>query len=110
MGESVLDMASSSGPHVFVEDRSIADAILDTVTKFHLSRLLGERLDEGVVNGFHDNDAIHRDADLTHVGKGATRSYRSCLLNVGVVQDDERTLSSEFEREALQRVGSSAHD
>ena len=110
MGESILDMTSSSGPHIFVEDRSVGDSTLDAVTKFHLTRLLGERLDEGVVNGFHDNDAVHRDADLAHVGEGATRRRCRRFLNVGVIQHHKRTLSAEFERQALQRVGSRAHD
>ena len=71
---------------------------LDAMAKLHLERLLGERLDEGVIHRFHDNDAVHRDADLAHVGEGATRRRCRRFLNVGVIQDDERTLSAEFER------------
>ena len=45
-----------------------------------------------------DNDAVHRDADLAHVGEGATRRRRRRFFDVGVIQNDERTLSAEFER------------
>jgi hypothetical protein len=47
-------------------------------------------------DGFHDNDAVYCDADLAHVGEGATRRRCRRFLNVGVIQDDERTLSAQF--------------
>ena len=49
MGERVVDMPTGAGAHTFVEDRPIGDAGLDAVAKSDLARLLGERLDKGVV-------------------------------------------------------------
>ena len=56
----------------------------------HLARLLGEHLDEGVMKGTHDDDAVHRDADLAHVGEGATRRRCRRFLIVGVIQNHKR--------------------
>ena len=59
---------------------------------------------------FDDHNPVHRDTDLAHVGEGATRGRCRRFFDVGVIQDYKRTLSAEFERQALQRVGSRAHD
>ena len=62
----------------------------------------GELLDEGVGDRVVDDDLLGRHADLAGIGEGAEDRGVDRLVEVGVVEDDERRLAAEFEQHRLQ--------
>ena len=64
-----------------------------------LGRELGE---EGVGDAVVDDDLLGRHADLAGIGEGAEGGGIDRLVDIGVVEDDERRLAAEFEQHRLQ--------
>jgi hypothetical protein len=61
-------------------------------------KLLGERIGHGRVD--HDPLGRHADLALVHEGTEGRRLHR--LVNIGIVEDDERGLAAELQQTALQ--------
>ena len=57
-----------------------------------------------------DENPVHRDADLAHVGEGAAGGGGGRFRHVGILEDDEGRLAAEFQDDPLQVAGGRAHD
>ena len=102
-------MRPRSGAHALVQHRAVGDARINPVAEPDAARLGGQSFDERLVNRIRDQNAIHRDADLPHVGERAARRGRRRFRDVGVVENDERALAAELQRQSLHRVGGRPH-
>ena len=89
-------MFAGARPHAFVQNRTIGDARINPMTELDTARLGSQSLHEFVVNRSRNQYAIHRDADLPHVGEGAARRGRRRFHDVSVAENDERAVAAEF--------------
>src|SRR5258706_15710746 len=92
-----------------IDERADRDAGLGALSHLERADLLGNLRREGVVNRILHVDAIRADARLPGVAVlGCERALRSSV-EVGIVEDDERRIAAQLERELLDGVGALAH-
>ena len=89
-------MFAGAPPHAFVQNRTIGDSGLSSVSELDAARLRTESVHEFVVNCIRNQNTIHRDAGVSHVGEGAARRGRGGLRYVGVAENYERAMAAEF--------------
>ena len=70
----------------------------------------GEALDEGVGDLLVDDDALGRHADLALVGEGAEGRGVDGLVEIGVVEHDQRRLAAQLQQHGLQVLGARLGD
>ncbi len=97
MCRSTLAMA------VVVDQRSLRDAALEAVAHLDRFRLRRQLLDESVVDAFLDVDAVGADAGLSGIAVLAGNGAFDGARDVGVIEDDERRVATQLERELLDR-------
>src|SRR5581483_514392 len=68
-------------------------------------RDLGEPLGKGVVDSVLHQDAVGADAGLPGIAVFRGDRALDRHLDIGVVEDDERGVAAEFERDLLDRAG-----
>ena len=93
-----------------MQDRAIGNIGVDAMTNRDLLRLGPKRLEEGRMRLLRNQNAVHRNANLPHVGERAPRRGGRRLGDVGVTEYDERRLPAQLERQALHSVSRGAHD
>jgi hypothetical protein len=91
-------MRTRPGADSFMQNRPVGDAGIDPVAELDPSGLCREGIEKWFVQRVHNEDPVHGDADLPHIGERPTRGGRRRLRRVGVVQHDERALPAEFQR------------
>ena len=92
------------------DDRADVDAPRSAGRSLPQSLDLGaEPLDELVMHGVLDVDALDRDADLPGVVEAVGGGGVGGALEVGVGEDDHRVLAAELQRDRGERVGSLLH-
>ena len=94
--QCVLDMRARSGADTFVQNWAIGDARINPMTELDSPRLGSQSVNEFRVNHIRNQNAIHRDADLPHVGEGAARRGRRRFRDVSIAENDERAMAAEF--------------
>ena len=83
---------------------------VERVAHLHAARLLGERVDEVVVDRLLDEDAGARLAALAGGVVDRPDRARDRRVEVGVREDEVRALAAELERQPLDRLGAEPHD
>ena len=87
---------------VLVDDRAERDLVAGRVADRQLPRMSGQALDVPVGDAAGDEVAAGRHADLALVVERAERADRDRLLDVHVVQDDERRVAAQLEVDPLE--------
>ena len=91
--------------------RALEGLVLEWITDFADGLdLLLERLTELVVDGLLHQDARGGSADLAHVGHDADVAPLDGLVEIGVVEDQQRRLAARLERDVLHVDGGHLHD
>jgi hypothetical protein len=75
-------MRARAGADSFMQDRAISDAGIDAMSERDPLRLFRQRLEKGRMRLLRDEDPIHRNADLPHIGEGAAAYVRGSKDNV----------------------------
>jgi hypothetical protein len=84
--------------------RSNKDAFVDTVADLQCLDLFGERLCEFIVNAILHKNPIRRHASLPGVAELGEDAGFNGRLDLCVVEDNERTVATQFERKLRQVV------
>ena len=71
---------------------------------------VGQRVDEVVVDGVDDVDALDADAGLPGVAQAAPGRCVGGGVEVGVLVDDQRVLAAALDEHGRQRLGARRHD
>ena len=112
-------VAGAAGEHLGALGDGVLDEIADARRRFrgdaraehHMAariagrqraRLGGELGQEGIGDAVVDDDLLGRHADLAGIGEGAEGGGIDRLVDVGVVENDQRRLAAEFEQHRLQ--------
>ncbi len=93
-----------------IDERALQRAILDTGRNLHGRDGLGERPGVAVVNAVLDEDAIGAYTGLPCVAEFGSDRTAHGLVDIGVVEDNQRSVTAEFEADALHRIGTLAHE
>ena len=107
--ERVGDVALDLRDGRLVDQRPDLDALGEAVRDLQRGDGLGERADEVVVDPVLDEEPVRRDARLPRVPELAHHRSGDRLLEVGVVEDDERRVAAELERDLLHLTGALRH-
>ena len=75
-----------------------------------LPRFRHQPVDQGVGHRLGDVKPLHRDADLTAIGKGRPIEPVGDCVGVGIIKHDRGVIAAEFERHALQCRAGLGHD
>ena len=62
----------------------------------HLLHPPNQFWNEAIVNTALDVNPFHMDTKLSRVGKNTTQDPGNCLVQIGVIQNDRRVLSTQF--------------
>ena len=102
--ERVGDVALDLLERGLVDQRPHLDAVGEPVRDDELADRVGESLEERVVDPGLDEHPVRRDARLARVAELADERRRDRDVEVGVVEDDERRVPAELERDLLHLV------
>ena len=109
LGERVGDVALDLRDRGLVDQRPDLHAFGEPVGDLQPGGRLGEGADEVVVDAVLDEEAVGRDARLAGVPELAHHRAGDRLGQVGVVEDDERRVAAELERDLLHLAGALGH-
>ncbi len=104
--DQALDVADGLGVHHRAERGRAHARIADR----HGRDLRLEACDEILRHALDDDDPLGRHADLALVHEGAERGGLDRLVEIGVVQHDQRRLAAQFEQAGLQMLGRALGD
>ena len=88
-----------------VDQRAKIDITIDAVTHGHLVNTLGQFFTEGVGHLFMHEDAVGTDAGLATTAELVGDQVIGGGIQVGVVEDDERCVTAQFQRQFLNLLG-----
>src|SRR6266851_6061947 len=108
--DRILDVRFGPRNLLLVDHRPVLDARFEPRTQLEPSRRLDEALLELVGELSRHVQAVHRIADLAHVGKRSPHRRRDGGIEVRVVEDDHRRVSPKLQVEALDVGGGERHD
>ncbi|MNQ81490.1 hypothetical protein D3C85_965130 [compost metagenome] len=92
-----------------IDQRTLLGFAFQRIAHAHRRHRFGELSGEGFVHALLDEEAVHADAGLPGVAE--FRSHRAFHrgIEIGVVEDNERRVSTQFQRDLFQGVGGLAH-
>eukprot|EP00754_Rhynchopus_humris_P034393 Rhum_TRINITY_DN15727_c0_g1::Rhum_TRINITY_DN15727_c0_g1_i1::g.161961::m.161961 len=93
-----------------VDQRAEVRLRLLRVTDLELLHFLHERLEEAVVHGLHNNEALRPDARLARVQHAAHGRAVRGTLDVGVRQHQRRVAAAQLQHAGLQQLGGGGAD
>ena len=103
--DGIADERLDLGDRLAVDQRADSGAGLDAGADGELLDRLDQRRREAVVDAGLHQDAVGADASLAGVAIFGGHGAGDGLIEIGVVEDDERRVAAELERELLHRVG-----
>ena len=101
IGRRIVDPGLGSRHGLLVDHRTEIGRAVERVAKLNRLDRVDQLLAELLVDLFDDEDALHRDADLTGVGKGADADPVHGEIEIGVGVDDHAGVAAELENDLL---------